>query len=49
MKKLFDQCDHQLFTIDRETFNTSYPKIIDNLIMTFVKVVLKPGKPARQK
>jgi len=49
MKKIFDQCDHKLFTIDKETFNTSYPKIIDNLIMAFVKGVPKPEKPARQK
>lgn len=42
MKALFDQCDHQLFMIDKESFNTSYPKIIDNLIMAFVKDVPKP-------
>jgi hypothetical protein len=49
MKMLFDRCDHQLFTIDRETFNTSYPKIMDNLIMAFVKGVPKPEKAARRK
>jgi len=47
MKMLFDQCDHQLFTIDKETFNTSFPKIMDNLIMAFVKDVPKPEKSAR--
>ncbi len=49
MKMLFDQCDHQLFTIDKETFNTSLPKIMDNLIMAFVKDVPKPEKAARRK
>lgn len=47
MKMLFDQCDHQLFTIDKETFNTSFPKIMDNLIMAFVKAVPKPEKASR--
>lgn len=41
MKVLFDRCDQQLFKID-SMFNTSYPKIIDNLIMAFVKEVPKP-------
>ena len=49
MKMLFDQCDHQLFTIDKETFNTSFPKIMDNLIKAFVKDVPKPEKAARRK
>ncbi len=49
MKMLFDRCDHQLFTIDKETFNTSFPKIMDNLIMAFVKDVPKPEKAARRK
>jgi len=49
MKILFDRCEHQLFTIDKETFNTSFPKIMDNLIMAFVKDVSKPGKTARRK
>lgn len=44
MKALFDRCDRQLFTIDKTSFNTSYPKIIDNLIMAFVKDVPKPRK-----
>jgi len=42
MKMLFDRCEHQMFTIDKETFNTSYPKIMDNIIMAFVKDVPKP-------
>ena len=49
MKMLFDRCDHRLFTIDKETFNTSYPKIIDNLIMAFVKEVPKPKKDVIKK
>lgn len=48
MKVLFDQCDYQMFTINKESFNTSYPKIIDNLIMAFVKDVPKPSKAARR-
>jgi len=42
IKALFDKCKHQIFTIDKESFNTSYPKIMDNLIMAFVKDVPKP-------
>lgn len=49
IKMLFNRCDHQLFTIDKETFNTSFPKIMDNLIMAFVKDVPKKGKAARRK
>ncbi|MDP1758304.1 MAG: hypothetical protein Q8K77_00725, partial [Thermodesulfovibrionales bacterium] len=49
MKMLFDRCEHQLFTIDKETFNTSSPKIMDNLIMAFVKDVPKPEKAGRRK
>ncbi|MEK6776238.1 MAG: hypothetical protein AABY87_05060 [bacterium] len=49
MKMLFDRCDHQLFTIDKETFNTSLPKIMDNLIMAFIKDVPKPDKNERRK
>ena len=41
IKALFDRCDCQIFTIDKNTFNTSYPKIMDNLIMAFVKDVPK--------
>ncbi|MBN1364563.1 MAG: hypothetical protein JW976_07150 [Syntrophaceae bacterium] len=44
MKAIFDSCDNQLFEIDKNTFNTSYPKIIDNLIMAFVKEIPKPEK-----
>jgi len=47
IKMLFDLCDHQLFTIDKETFNSSLPKIMDNLIMAFVKDVPKQEKAAR--
>jgi hypothetical protein len=49
IKMLFDRCDRQLFTIEKETFNTSYPKIMDNLIMVFVKDVPKPEKAVGRK
>lgn len=42
IKALFDRCEREIFTIDKNTFNTSYPKIMDNLIMAFVKDVPKP-------
>jgi hypothetical protein len=43
IKALFDRCDYNnVFKIDKNTFNTSYPKIMDNLIMAFVKNVPKP-------
>jgi hypothetical protein len=44
MKALFNRCDRGLFTINKASFNTSYPKIMDNLIMAFVKDVPKPRK-----
>jgi len=44
IKQMFDQCDRYLFEINPNTFNTSYPKIMDNLIMAFVKSVPKPMK-----
>lgn len=42
MKKLFEQADRKMFTLNPDTFNTSYPKIMDNLIIAFVKSVQKP-------
>lgn len=42
IKALFDRCDRRIFEIDKRSFNTSYPKIMDNLIMAFVKDVPKP-------
>jgi hypothetical protein len=42
MKVLFDRCDRQLLKLDGNAFNTSYPKMMDNLIMAFVKSVPKP-------
>jgi len=33
IKSLFDRCDRQLFKIDKVSLNTSYPKIMDNLIL----------------
>jgi hypothetical protein len=47
IKRMFDQCDKNLFTIDRTTFNTSYPKIMDNIIIAFVKSVPKPKKESK--
>jgi hypothetical protein len=47
IKTLFDRSDHHLFNIDKETFNTSFPKIMDNLIMAFVKDVPKPDKSSK--
>ncbi len=45
IKRIFGQCDRNLFEINPNTFNTSYPKIMDNVIMAFVKSVPKPVKP----
>ncbi len=45
IKGLFDRCDHSLFVIDKKSFNTSYPKIMDNIIMAYVKDVPKPNSP----
>jgi len=42
IKQMFDRCDKNQFVIDLKTFNTSYPKIMDNAIMAFVKSVPKP-------
>lgn len=42
IKALFNRCNHKTFKINKDTFNTSYPKIMDNLIMAFVKDVPKP-------
>jgi len=42
IKRMFDKCDRQLFQLIPNTFNTSYPKIMDNVIMAFVKNVPKP-------
>ena len=44
LKRLFDQVDTKIFEINPDTFNTSYPKIMDNLIMAFVKSIPKPPK-----
>lgn len=41
VKAICDSCDRSLFSIDKESFNTSIPKIIDNLIMAFVKDKVK--------
>jgi hypothetical protein len=42
IKRMFDQCEKHPFRLDPTTFNTSYPKIMDNVIMAFVKSVPKP-------
>jgi len=43
MKTLLDQCDLNMFELSEDTFNTSYPKIVDNLIVAYVKGVPKPS------
>ena len=42
IKQMFDRCERELFQLDFNTFNTSYPKIMDNIIMAFVKNVPRP-------
>jgi hypothetical protein len=42
MKTILDRSETELFELESSSFNTSYPKIIDNLIMAFVKEVPKP-------
>jgi hypothetical protein len=44
IKRMFDRCDRHIFKLESDTFNTSYPKIMDNVIMAFVKGVSKPEK-----
>ena len=44
IKNMFDRSNHKIFTIDKESFNTSYPKIMDNLIVAFIKNIPKPNK-----
>ncbi|MBL0059008.1 MAG: hypothetical protein IPP35_07850 [Elusimicrobia bacterium] len=44
MKTLFDLCDKRILQVNEQGFNTSYPKIVDNLIMAFVKSVKRPSK-----
>ena len=43
MKALFEQCDQKMLQLNGQGFNTSYPKIVDNLIMAFVKSVPVPA------
>lgn len=43
MKRLLGSFDKNLMEINPETFNTSYPKIIDNVIMAYVKNVPRPA------
>jgi len=43
MKALLDQCDLDMFELNEDTFSTSYPKIIDNLIVAYVKNVPRPS------
>ena len=49
IKSLFDRCDCQMFNIDKASFNTSIPKIMDNLIMAFVKDAPRPNKKKRNR
>lgn len=43
-KALFDKCPEGILRVDGVGFNTSYPKIMDNLIMAYVKAVKKPAR-----
>ncbi len=43
MKAMFDRCDRTILQANGQGFNTSYPKIVDNLIMAFVKSVPAPA------
>ncbi len=42
IKILFDNIDRSIIEINKETFNTSYPKVMDNVIMAYVKSIPKP-------
>jgi len=42
IKIMLDRCDLDLFTVENNSFNTSYPKILDNLIMANVKAKTRP-------
>ena len=42
IKELFGRCDKKLFCVNGVGFNTSYPKIMDNLIVAYVKSVPRP-------
>ena len=44
IKRMVDRCDHQQFKLDPESFNTSYPKIMDNIIMAFIKEAPKGNR-----
>ncbi len=44
IKRILDRCDLQQFKLDPESFNTSYPKIMDNIIMTFIKEFPKENR-----
>ena len=48
MKQILDRCPPGLFALNPDTFNTSYPKIVDNLIMSFVKKTPNKVKPAKR-
>ncbi len=42
IKALFDHIDSSIIEINKETFNTSYPKVMDNVIMAYVKSIPRP-------
>ena len=42
IKILFDRCDRKMLHVNGQGFNTSFPKIVDNLIMAFVKSISAP-------
>lgn len=44
IKNLLDETELNIFELNEDTFNTSYPKIMDNILMTYVKNVPKPVK-----
>jgi hypothetical protein len=41
-QELSDRCVNKLFSFDKDSLKTSFPIIMDNLIMAFVKETLNP-------
>jgi len=48
IKTILSRCDLSQFTLDSNNFNTSYPKIADNLIMAYVKEVARARNMVHQ-
>lgn len=42
IKQMLDGCDRSRFRLIPNSFNTSFPKIMDNMIVAFVKAVPRP-------